>query len=106
MEQRKKEFAMYKSIGMTNFEIYKMMNIECIFFIVYSILFGLIGSIGADYFICNLFRITGVDDLNFYFPIKVFVIFVLLDIGVGLAFALYSQRKISKVNIIETIRNG
>ncbi len=105
MEQRQKEFAMYKSMGMQNSELHKMMNIECAFLAWYSMLFGLMGALAGNYIICTFFRILGVDDLRFHFPIGVYAVFCVLDIVVCLSFALYSRHKISKVNIIETIRN-
>ena len=106
MEQRKKEFAMYKSMGMQNSELQKIMSIESIFFTWYAIWFGLIGSLIGNYALCTYFRIIGVDDLKFHFPIEVFCAFVLFDLAVGFLFALYSRMKVSKVNIIETIRNS
>ena len=106
MEQRKKEFAMYKSMGMQNSELQKIMSIESIFFTWYAIWFGLIGSLIGNYALCTYFRVIGVDDLKFHFPIEVFCAFVLFDLAVGFLFALYSRMKVSKVNIIETIRNN
>jgi len=104
MEQRKKEFAMYKSIGVQNSQLQKMLSIESLFFTWYAVWFGLIGSLIGDYAVCSFFRITGVDDLRFHFPIEVFCSFVILDFAVGLLFALYTRMKVSRVNIIETIR--
>jgi len=106
MEQRKKEFAMYKSLGMQNFELQKMMSIESLFFTWYAIWFGLIGSLIGNYALCTYFRILGVDDLKFHFPIAIFCIFVLFDLMVGFLFALYSSVKVSKVNVVDTMRNG
>lgn len=106
MEQRKKEFAMYKSMGMQNSELQKIMSIESVFFTWYAILFGFIGSLIGNYALCTFFRITGVEDLKFHFPIEIFGAFVLFDLAVGSLFALYSGIKVSKVNIIETIRNN
>ena len=106
MDQRKKEFAMYKSMGMQNSELQKIMSIESIFFTWYAIWFGLIGSLIGNYALCTYFRIIGVDDLKFHFPIEVFGAFILFDLAVGFLFALYSRMKVSKVNIIEAIRNN
>jgi len=106
IEQRKKEFAMYKSLGMQNSEIQKMMSIESLFFTWYAIWFGLIGSLIGDYAVCSFHRLTGPSSLKFHFPIEVFLAFVLLDLAAGFLFALYSRIKVRKVNIIEAIRQG
>ena len=97
---------MYKSLGMQNFELQKMMSIESLFFTWYAIWFGLIGSLIGNYALCTYFRILGVDDLKFHFPITIFCIFVLFDLMVGFLFALYSSVKVSKVNVVDTMRNG
>lgn len=106
MVQRRKEFAMYKSMGMQNSELQKMMSIECFFFTWYSIWFGLIGSLLGNYMMCNFWRIMGTWDLKFTYPFNVFFIFVLLNVIAGAIFAIYSRHSVSNINIIETIRNG
>jgi len=106
MEQRKREFAMYKSMGMKNSELQKMMIIESLFFTWYAFWYGLIGSLIGNYALCTYFRIIGVDDLRFHFPIEVFGAFIMLDLVAGILFSLYSMMKVSKVNIIETIRGN
>ncbi len=106
IEQRRGEFAIYKSMGMQNSELQKMVSIECLYFTWYSIWFGLIGSLIGTYTMCNFFRLTGVTDLKFHYAIYEFLLFVCLDIIVGFVFSLYFRHKISKINIIDTIRNG
>jgi len=105
IEQRKREFAMYKSMGMQNTELQKMMSIESLFFTWYSIWFGFIGAWLGDFAVCNFYRIVGPSDLQFHFPIHVFGAFVLLDFVVGFLFSVYTRHKVRKVNIIEAIRS-
>ncbi len=105
IEQRKGEFAIYKSMGMQNSELQKMVSIECLYFTWYSIWFGLIGSLLGTYTVCTFFRLTGVWELKFHYATAEFLLFVGLDIIVGFIFALYFRHKISKINIIDTIKN-
>jgi len=84
--------------------VYGIMSIEAIYFVWYSILFGFLGSLLANWGICNFFRMTGVDDLKFNFPLDVFLLFVIFDLMVGIFFAMYSCIKISKLSIINSIR--
>ena len=105
IEQRKSEFAIYKSMGMQNSQLHKMVCIECLFFTWYAVWFGLLGSLLGSYLVCNFFRITGVSDFKFHYPIWEFLLFVCLDIIVGFVFSLYFRHKVSRVNIIETIKN-
>lgn len=105
MEHRRKEFAMYKSMGMLDSDIGKMMKIESAFLSVYSIIFGLIGSVCADALVFALFYVTGTTNIKFYFPITVFFAFALLDIIAGFIFAFYSSAKVRKTNIIDALKN-
>lgn len=105
IEGRRGEFAMYKSMGMQNSQLRKMVCIECLFFTWHSIWFGLLGSLLGSYAVCNFFRITGVPDFRFHYPIKEFLLFVCLDVVVGILFSLYFCHKVNRVNIIETIKN-
>ena len=106
IEQRKPEFAICKSMGMQNSELQKMISIECFYFTWHSIWFGLFGSLIGTYVVCNFYRLVGVDDLIFHYSIIEFLLFVCVDILVGFAFSLYFRYKISRINIIDTIRNG
>lgn len=106
IEQRKTEFAMLKSMGMQNRELQKMMSIECIFLAWYSMYFGLIGSLAADAALFSFFSTMGAHDLSFHFPFGVYAAFCVMDLVVCLLFALYARIKISRVNIIETIRSN
>lgn len=106
IEQRKPEFAIYKSMGMQNAELQKMIRIECLFFTWYSIWFGLIGSLIGTYVVCNFYRMAGADELRFHYPMLEFLFFVCIDSIVGFVFSLYFRRRISRINIIDTIRNG
>ncbi len=106
MQQRNKELAIYKSMGMQNSELYKMMSLEVLFLVWHSVLFGFLGSLIGDYAVCIFYRLQGVDDLKFHYPFGVFCLFVVLNVVVGLLFALYSRYKVGKVNIAEAMRGN
>ncbi|MBO4769855.1 MAG: ABC transporter permease [Clostridia bacterium] len=104
MDSRKREFAVYRSIGMRVSELRNMMCIESLFFAWNAILFGLAGSLAGDYSLCVFYRVTGVPDLKFHFPFEVFCAFVILDFSVGLGFAVYTGFRAGRINIAETMR--
>ena len=101
MDLRKQEFAVLKSIGMTNKEFNRMINLESIFIGSKSLIYGtIIGSI-----ITIIIYIINDVEAGYSFPIIPFiscviVVFVLITILMK-----YSINKINKQNIIETIRN-
>ena len=106
VNRRMREFAMLKSIGMSNGDICKMMCIESIYLVVYCIIFGFLGSRLTDYLLLIFWRAVSTEPfLKFYYPFGVFAAFVLLDIAVGLLFALYSVKKLRNINVVESMKN-
>jgi len=107
INRRMREFAMLKSMGMSNFDICKMMCIETIYLVIYCAIFGLFGSLLVDYLLLNFWRIVGTDPfLKFYYPVLIYLAFVLLDVIVGLLFALYSVVRLKNINVVECMRNS
>lgn len=103
MELRKQEFAMLKSIGMTNKEFNKMIRLESLFIGLKSLLFAIPLGIAISYLI---YCLIGKDEgLSYIFPIipiliSIIVIFILITFIMK-----YSLKRINKQNTIETIRN-
>lgn len=103
MNLRQKEFAMLKSIGMTQNEFDRMIRLESVFYGLKSLIIGIpLGCIGS-YFIYKAFS-EGME-MAYRLPITAIIIatlFVFLIIGLIMK---YSLSKINKQNIIDTIRN-
>lgn len=102
MSLRKKEFAMLRSIGMTNKEFRRMIRLESLFYGLKSLCIGLPIGIVLSYAIYNAFG-EGME-MEFNFPtngvvISVLAVFILIGCIMH-----YSLKKIEKQNIIETIR--
>ena len=107
INRRMREFAMLKSMGMSNFDICKMMCIETIYLVIYCAFFGLVGSLLVDYLLLNFWRIVGTEPfLMFYYPAWIFLLFTLLDVVVGILFALYSIVRLRNINVAECMRNS
>ena len=103
MNLRQKEFATLKSIGMTEKEFNRMINLETIFYSTKSLVWGIIlGTIGS-YITYKMFS-TGFDS-GFYLPMKPIIISILLVFILIFSIMRYSIKNINKQNIIETIRN-
>ena len=107
VNRRMREFAMLKSIGMSNGDICKMMCIESIYLVVYCIIFGFLGSMLTDYLLLIFWRAVSTEPfLKFHYPLGIFMAFVLLDIAVGILFALYSVTRLRNINVVECMRNS
>ncbi len=110
MKLRSKEFAILKSIGMTNKEFKNMIRLESLFYGVKALFFGLIFGIGFAYIMYLLmckYEIMSAQNGTPIFEIPwlyviISIIFVFIIIGLIMKLSL---SKINKQNIIETIKN-
>ena len=102
MELRQKEFAMLKSIGMTKKEFYRMINLETIFYSAKSLLYGIILGLIGNYAINIAF--SEKIEKSIYIPSKPIIISIIGVFILVFIIMRYSIKKISKQNIIETIR--
>ncbi len=100
---RRRDFAMLKSIGMTEKELRRMMNYECIMYGTKSLIYGLPVSAGITFLIYKSMDI-GIES-NFFMPWKAVAIAVLSVFAVVFATMLYSMSKIKSDNLIETLKN-
>lgn len=103
MELRKQEFAMLKSVGMTNKEFNKMIRLESIFMGLKSLIIGVPIGIGLSYLIYHFLAESS--GMAYRLPlvaitIAIIAVFILISIIMK-----YSINKINKQNTIETIRN-
>ena len=100
---RRREFAMLKSIGMTQKGFHKMMNYECILYGLKGILYGLPVAFLVTYLI---FRVTNSSmELSFYIPWYSVAIAIGSVFFVVFATMLYAMRQIRKDNPIDSLRN-
>lgn len=99
---RKREFAMLRSIGMTERGFGRMMNFECLFYGLKALLFGLPLSLAITFLIYQ--AVIGGIDVPFVLPwagigIAVFSVFFVVFVTM-----LYSVRKLKKANVIDALR--
>jgi len=100
---RRREFAMLKSIGMTQKGFNKMMNFECLLYGFKGLLYGIPASIGVTYFIYR--SILEGWELNFFIPWYSVVIAVGSVFAVVFATMVYSMNKMKKDNPIDALKN-
>lgn len=100
---RKREFAMFKSIGMTTKEFNKMIRLESIFMGIKSLIYGIPLGILLSYIIYIYFK--GEIDITYQPPIVSIIISILSVFLLISCIMRYSMNKIRKQNTIETIRN-
>ena len=102
MNLRSREFAMLKSIGMTNKEFNKMIRLESILYGLKSLLIGIPIGIILSYLVYK--AVAGGIEMEFILPITSIIISIVVVMLLIIFIMRYSLSKINKQNIIETIR--
>lgn len=101
---RRREFAMLRSIGMTQKGFRKMMACECLMYGLRSILYGVILSAGTSWLVYRSMQI-GVEipyELPWvYWVISVFAVFTVVGITM-----IYTMKKMGKDNVIEVLKTS
>ncbi len=100
---RRREFAMLRSVGMTQKGFHRMMNYECILYGVKGLMYGLPVAIGITYLIYN--SVSNGMEFDFFLP------WMNIGIAVGSVFLvvfasmLYAMSKIRNDNTMDVIKN-
>lgn len=100
---RAKEFAMLKSIGMTDQEFHRMIWLESILYTLRALIIGLPLGVLISYGVHSLLVNGGVS-LSYELPLIPIIIAVLAVAILISVIMHYSVRQVSRQNIIETIR--
>ena len=100
---RRREFAMLKSVGMTQKGFRRMMNCECLLYGSKALLLGLPVSCGITYLIYR--AVTTAYETFFHLPWAAIGIAVLSVFLVVFATMMYAMRKVKKDNPIDALKN-
>ena len=100
---RRREFAMLKSVGMTQKGFRKMMNYECLMYGTKSLMWGLPVAVGVTYLIYRSINAGYIT--SFYIPWTSLVVAIFSVFAVVFATMLYSMNKIKNDNTIDSLRN-
>lgn len=100
---RKNEFAVLRSIGMTDKEFTKMINFESLFYGIKSLLYGLPVGIIFSYMIYKGY--SNMLSTTYMLPYKAIIISIVFVFLIITWTMHYSIKKIKRQNIIDTIRN-
>ena len=100
---RRREFAMLKSVGMTDKSFNRMLNFECIFYGLKALLYGLPVSILFTYLIFQSVN-EGVE-MAFHLPWSGILISVASVFVVVFVCMMYSMSRIRRENILDALKN-
>lgn len=99
---RRREFAMLKSIGMTPRGFNRMLNYECIFYGLKSLLYGLPAGIAVSYWLFT--SISDVFSFSFSLPWREIAICIAGVFVIVFMTMLHSSSKLKKENIIDALK--
>lgn len=100
---RRREFAMLKSVGMSNKEMSRMMNFECVLYGSRALLYGLPVSVLVTWFIYRV--VSEGFSAGFYLPWGAIAVAVFSVFAVVFATMMYSMKKIKEDNTIDALKN-
>ena len=100
---RKREFAILRSVGMSDKGLDKMMNLECLIYASKAIIYGTILSIIVNIFI-YLF-VAKLFDIGFLFPLGQYLISISCVFISVFSIMHLIMKKIKAANVIEGVRN-
>ena len=101
---RRREFATLKSVGLTSKGMRKMMTFESILYGVKSLMFSLPVSLGTTYLVYLVAADSGYE-MPFYIPWDKFIIAIASVFIIVVLSMIYSIKKVSKENTVDTLRN-
>ncbi len=100
---RRREFSVLKSVGMSDYDIRKMLNFECLMYGTKALLIGVPISVIIS---VHIHLMTGMQDLIISgATISAILFSMLVVLSVVFAAMMYSIRKIKTHNIIDALRN-
>ncbi len=104
MMLRSREFAILKSIGMTNNEFNRMIRLESILYGTKALFWGMSMGTLLSYALYK-FGLGGNEFGPFHIPIEIFIIVIIFVFVIIYLFMRISISKINRQNTIETIKN-
>ncbi len=101
---RQREFAMLRSMGMTQKGFNKMINFESVFYGIKSLAYGLPLSLGIMVLLYK--QLSGRFEFSFFIPVKgIVIVIIAVFVVVGTAM-FYSGAKVKKQNIIDGLKDS
>lgn len=103
---RRRELAMLRSVGMSDRDFNKMMNFECIFYGMRTLMYGLPAAGIISWLIYKgLVSVEKTDSLDFIFPWGSMAVSVFSVLFIVFITMVYAVGKIKKENIIDALRD-
>lgn len=103
IENRRREFAMFKSVGLDKKGFRKMISFESIFYGLNALLYGLPISVALHFLLYYLLNSS--TTIEFTFPWQMYIVVIVAVFAIVSLSLLLSVNKIKNDNIIETLKS-
>lgn len=102
---RQQEFAILQAVGLTNKQFAKILQAECLFYIVGTAIITLTVGSFAGYILCTVFNQVGtLGTLHFSFPILQILFYFIVLVFMGGVYSLYVIHYVKKGTLVERIK--
>lgn len=104
---RRKEFSLFRSVGMTYKQLSAMVQEEGLVISISGLIISILAGGGIGMFLCNFLQRETMSYLNYHFPVATTAIFAIIILGCTIlitTLALYQQRKRLSYPANDTVR--
>lgn len=104
---RRKEFSLFRSVGMTYKQLSAMVQEEGLVISISGLIISILAGGGIGMFLCNFLQRETMSYLNYHFPVATTAIFAIIILGCTIlitTLALYQQRKRLSYPSNDTVR--
>lgn len=109
MKRRKKEFGLYQVLGMSRWQVARIMAMETLFVSLAALVLGVVLGLGLSwlmvFFTASIFK-TQIADFRFFFSLSAFVLTVGCLVAIFLVTLVFNLRVVARAKIIDLMSAG
>lgn len=109
MKRRKKEFGLYQVLGMSRWQVARIMAMETLFVSLAALVLGVLCGLGLSwlmvFFTAGIFK-TQIADFHFFFSMSAFVLTVGCLVAIFLVTLVFNLRVVARAKIIDLMSAG
>ena len=102
---RQQEFGVLQSIGLSNKQLYKMLRMECLYYVFGTMAITFVFGTAAGYILCQIFNQVGVfGKLHYTFPFLQVLLFFAVLVVIALIYSTLAIRYCHKQSLVDRIK--
>lgn len=102
---RQQELGIMQSVGLSDKQLYKMLQVECAYYVLGTMLITMVVGTIAGYALCRVFSQVGIlGKLTYTFPAIPLIVFFIALMIIALGYSVFAIRYCKKQSLVERIR--